>query len=140
VSKPPPGRNAGDGRKGNRGCRAKHHASAWRNRRAASDEDADVALRNLRLFRNQYDAATLANIERTGGYQPLPSALLDAEMSSREKHDPAASLDVNVVARDDRKKAARGPTGFAGLRVCIHDNASRRIVVVTDRISQLSKL
>jgi len=94
----------------------------------AGDENAHIALRHLRLFRNQCGAATLANIERTSGYEPLTSALLDAEMSSRQKHDPAAAFDVNVVARDDREKAARGPTGFACLRVFIHDDALRRIL------------
>src|SRR5262249_39058007 len=103
----------------------------WRNRRAAGDQDAHVALRHLGLFRNQCGAATLPNIERTGGYQPLTSALLDAEMSPRKKHHPAAAFEANVVARDDRKKAARRPTGFACVRVFIHDDASRRIDFVT---------
>jgi len=41
---------------------------------------------------NQRGATTLANIERTAGDEPLTSALLDAEMSSRQKHEPAAAF------------------------------------------------
>jgi hypothetical protein len=139
VSKQPPGCKAGDGRKCDRRCRAKQDASAWRNRRAAGDQDAHVALRHLRLFRNQCGAATLANIERTGGYEPLTSALLHAEMLFREKYDPAGAFDVNVVARDDRKKAARGPMGFGCVWVFIHDNASEELSVVTACVQLLSR-
>jgi hypothetical protein len=121
VSKHPPGRKAGDGRKCDGGCSAKQDASAWRNRRPTGDQDAHDAPRHLRLFRNQCGAATLADIERAGGYEALTAALLDAEMPLREKDHPAAPFDVNVVARDDWKKAARGSTGFGCLCVFIHD-------------------
>ena len=131
----PSGCKAGDGRKCDRGRPAKQDASARRNRRAAGDQDAHVALRHVRLFRNQCGAATLANIERAGGYEYLTAALLDAEMPFRDKHDPAAPFDVNVVARDDRKEAARGPSRFECLRVFLHDNAFRRIGVVAAHVN-----
>src|SRR5262245_5321817 len=121
VSKQPPGGKAGDSSKCDRGCRANQDAGAWSNRRAAGDQDAHVALRHLRLFCNQCGSATLANIQRAGGDEPLTSAVLHAEMLSGKKYHPAGAFDVNVVARDDWKKAARGSMGFECLCLFIHD-------------------